>query len=147
MIHITQRTVYLGNTQLLLREPPSPRTVAETEESRKSSRVLQAEAQLLSTDKGGEVRVPSPFHPAGFEKADSTGHVVCTAGLTQWMHELKRTVCIWDSKSSHTPSGVGKMMNSSVRQPGSFLQRPFFTKVHASRKSLVCAALSSNGIS
>lgn len=59
MIHIAQRTVYLGNTQLLLREPPSPRTVAETEESRKSSRVLQAEAQLLSTDKGGEVRVHS----------------------------------------------------------------------------------------
>lgn len=59
MIHIAQRTVYLGNTQLLLREPLLPRTVAETEESRKSSRVLQAEAQVLSIDKGGEVRVHS----------------------------------------------------------------------------------------
>lgn len=65
MIHIAQRTVYLGNMQLLLREPPSPRTVAETEESRESSHVFhvtwlvpQAEAQLLSIYKE-EVRVHS----------------------------------------------------------------------------------------
>ena len=51
--------------QLLLREPPSPRTVAETEESRESSHVFhvtwlvpQAEAQLLSIYKE-EVRVHS----------------------------------------------------------------------------------------
>lgn len=75
----------------------------------------------------------SPVHLAAFEKTNSTGHVLSTAGLTQCVQELRSTTCIRDIKSSHTPSGVGKVMNSSMRQPGSFLQGPCFTKVHASR--------------
>jgi hypothetical protein len=46
-------------------------------------------------------------------------------------------------QNSHTPFGVGKMMDSSMGQPASFLQSPFFTKVHASSKPLVYAVLSS----
>lgn len=74
--------------------------------------------------------------PTAFEMTNGTGHLLSTAGLIQWVQELKSTTCSRDIKSSRTSSGVGKMMNSSMRQPGSFLQRPCFTEVHASSKSL-----------
>lgn len=78
---------------------------------------------------------------------NGTEHRLSTAGRIQWVQELKSTTCIRDIKGSRTSSGVGKMMNSCMRQPGSFLQRPCFTEVHASGKSLICAALTSNDAS